>query len=160
MPFFSAFKISEGLQYHLATTGDLKSALDGKVFNIYGSPTSQSAADALIPATASSGIGSATLLCTVSVSGLGTGVTFEDVPVNGAVVKTSAESWLGENLASGYASFYRLADDADSGLTSTTEIRTQGTVGTLGTDLIVGSAYLTLGSEQRIDSYAIGIPSE
>lgn len=154
------FKISEGLQYHLATTGDLISALDGKVFKIYGSPVSDAAAKALIPATASAAVGSATLLCTISAGGDGTGVTFDQVPISGAVYKNSAESWYGENVASGYPSFYRLEEDTDDGTASTTAIRCQGSVGTINTDLVIASEYLTLGEEQRIDSYTIGIPAE
>lgn len=158
MPTFQDFKISEALQYHLAVTGSLKAGLDGLVFKIYGSPTSQAAADALIPASASAAVGSATLLCTVSVSGAGTGVTFEDILSGGALVKETTESWYGENVASGYASFYRLEDTADTGAESSSDIRAQGTVGTVGTDLVFASAYLTLGEEQRIDAYSVLIP--
>jgi len=155
-----AFKISTGLQTHLLTTGSLKDAVDDLVFKIYGSPTSQAAADALVPDEADDSVSAATLLCIVSVDSLGTGVSFDATPVSGALYKTSSETWTGDNVASGYASFYRLEDYSDDGSASDTAIRGQGSVGTINADLIVASAYLTLGEEQRIDSYAIGLPTE
>ena len=154
-----SFIISTGLQGHLMATADLKSALDGTVIKIYGDAVSQAAANALIPATADAAIGSATLLSTISVGGAGTGITFEGTPVNGAIVKTAAETWLGTNGNSGYAAFYRIELASDTGALSTTAIRAQGTVGQLNTDLIIAAAYMTSGQEQRIDSYVIGIPT-
>lgn len=155
----STFMISTGVQTHLLTTGDLESAVNGLVFKIYGDATSQSAADALIPDSANDAIGSATLLCTVSVDGLGTGVAFDTTPIDGALYKDATETWKGTNVASGYPSFYRLELSTDDGTESTTAIRFQGTVGILPTkDLVVASSYLTTGEEQRIDNYLIGLP--
>ena len=155
-----AFKLSTGMRNHLMATDDFAAGINGGLIKIYGSPTSQAAADALIPATADAALGSATLLVTISVSGGGTGLNMDTTPSSGVLTKASAEAWYGTIAASGYASFYRFAATADDGTLSTTAKRCQGTVGILGTDLIVASAYLTLGQEQRIDSYAIGIPSE
>ena len=155
-----AFKLSTGMRNHLMATDDFAAGVNGGLIKIYGSPTSQAAADALIPATADAALGSATLLCTVSVSGGGTGLNMGTVPSSGVLTKATAEAWYGTNVASGYASFYRFAATADDGTLSTTAKRCQGTVGILGADLIVASAYLTLGQQQRIDSYAIGIPTE
>jgi hypothetical protein len=155
-----AFKLSTGMRNHLMATDDFAAGVNGGLIKIYGSPTSQAAADALIPATADAALGSATLLCIVSVSGGGTGLNMDTTPSSGVLTKASAEAWYGTNVASGYSSFYRFAPIADDGTLSTTAKRCQGTVGILGTDLIVASAYLTLGQQQRIDSYAIGIPSE
>ena len=55
-------KVSTGFRNHLLVTGSAKAALDGKVIRMYGSPTSVAAAEALVPATADAGIGTATLL--------------------------------------------------------------------------------------------------
>jgi hypothetical protein len=151
--------ISTGLRNHLLDTGSFIAAADGMLLHIYGSPTSQAAANALIPSSADDAVGSATLLCTVSVSGAGTGLGFETTAVSGVIAKDSAESWYGENLASGYASFYRLTEAADDGSASTTTMRAQGTVGTVGTDLIIANAYMTIGEEQRVDSYVVGLPA-
>ena len=155
------FKISSGLQYHLMTTNDLKSALDGTVIKIYGSPTSLALAESQIPGTANAAviIGDNVLLCTVSVGGAGTGVTFEDIPVNGALYKTASESWLGTNAASGYPAFYRIELAADTGAVSTTAIRAQGDVGQISKDLIIAATYMVTGQEQRVDNYLIGQPT-
>ena len=156
------FKISTGLQTHLLTTLDLKSGLDGLVFKIYGSPTSSAIAKSQIPTSANAAVlsGDTILLCTVSVNGDGTGCTFDDTPVSGALYKTASELWFGTNVGSGYPAFYRLETDADTGASSTTNIRCQGTVGQIGTDLIIAAAYMSTGQEQRIDSYVIGQPLE
>lgn len=158
-----SFLISSGLQYHLLTTGDLKSALDGTVIKIYGSPTSLIVAQGQIPETANAVAitGDTELLCTVFVSGsdVATGVTFENEPVGGAIYKTSTETWTGVNAASGYPAFYRIELDSDTGLLSTTAIRGQGTVGQISTDLIIAAAYMTAAQTQDIDSYLIGVPT-
>ena len=51
-------KISTGLRIHQLVTGSFETAMDGATLKFYGSPTSQAAADALIPATADAAIGS------------------------------------------------------------------------------------------------------
>ena len=154
------FKISSGLQYHLMATGSLITALADSVIKIYGSDVSLAAAQALIPATANAAVGSALLLCTVSVDGNGTGVTFDPTPINGAIYKNAIELWKGINVASGYPSFYRIQQVSDDGTLSTVNIRAQGSVGQIGTDLVIASAFMTQGQEQRVDSYTIGLPTE
>ena len=140
-------------------TGPFSTGMSGYLIKIYGSATSQAAADALIPATADTAIGSATLLCTISISGGGTGGTF-DAPTSGIITKAAAETWIGTNAASGYASFYRGVLSSDTGVLSTTEKRVQGSVGTVGKDLIIANAYMTSGVVQPINSYSIGFPAE
>lgn len=155
------FEISSGLQKEIALT--LISKLNGSVLKIYGDPASQAAADALIPVDAHSALGTATLLCTVSVDGIaGAGgvVHFDPTPLDGVIYKEPTEAWLGTNAASGYASFYRLVKTTDSEAASATDIRVQGNVGVMNKDLIVASAYLTSGQEQRVDSFMIGVPKE
>lgn len=153
-------KISTGLQNHLLVTGDLEAAMNGGVIRMYGSPTSQAAADALIPATADAAIGSATLLCTISNNGAGTGINLDTVAANGVIGKATAETWLGTMAATGYFSFYRFSAIADAGGLSTSEKRIQGTVGTVGKDLIVANAYKAISEEQRVDQYYLGMPAE
>lgn len=156
-----ALKTSTGLRNYLLASGDdFATGMSGILLKIYGSATSQAAADALIPATADASIGSATLLCTISVDGGGTGGTFDTSPSSGVITKATGETWKGTNVASGYASFYRGVLSADTGALSTTDKRIQGTVGTVGKDLIVATAYLTSGVEQPINSFSIGIPAE
>jgi len=154
-----SFKVSTGLRNYRLGTGSFAAGMSGFLIKIYGSATSQAAADALIPATADAAIGSATLLCTVSVDGGGTGGAF-GTPASGVIAKAAAETWTGTNVASGYASFYRGVLSTDTGALSTTEKRVQGTVGTVGKDLIIANAYMTSGVVQPINSYSIGDPAE
>jgi len=154
-----SFKVSTGLRNYRLGTGSFAAGMSGFLIKIYGSPTSQAAADALIPATADAALGSLTLLCTVSVDGGGTGGTF-GTPSAGVIAKAAAEVWKGTNVASGYASCYRGVLSSDTGALSTTERRVQGSVGTVGKDLIIANAYMTIGNEQPINSYSIGDPAE
>ena len=153
-------KISTGLRVHQLVTGSFKTAMDGATLKFYGSPTSQAAADALIPATADAAIGSATLMCTGSVGGTGTGMTFEATAPSGVLSKTSAESLTGTLAATGYYSFARLVLGSDTGALSTTEKRAQFDVGTVNADVIVNSMYKTLGDAQPITSFFIAQPGE
>lgn len=154
-------KVSTGLRNHLLVTGSAKAALDGKVIRMYGSPTSVAAAEALVPATADAGIGTATLLATISVGGVvGAGVTFDTTATSGVLAKAPAEEWKGTLVASGYFSFCRIGATDDTDAESTTAIRAQLTVGVLGKEVVVSSANKTTGDEQRLDQFYIGIPGE
>jgi hypothetical protein len=155
-----AFKISTGLRNFLLGSGDdLATAFNGDMLiKIYGDPTSAEAADALVPTSPNDSIGTATLLCTISNAGAGTSLNFEVTPVSGVLAKSSTEEWYGTNVASGYASFYRAASMSDTGASSTTAKRMQGTVDVLNCDLIVASKYLTISQEQRVDNFYVGMP--
>lgn len=155
-------KISTGLRNHILTGGDMEAALNGGVIRMYGSPTSTAAAKALIPATADSAIGSATLLCIISDNGAGTGINMDITPSSGVLAKAAGETWLGTMVASGYFSFARFSALTDAEALSTTEIRMQMTVGTGGDgeEIIVSSAYKPIGEEQRIDQFYLGVPAE
>ena len=153
-------KVSTGLRNHLLVTGSVKAALDGKVIRLYGSPISTAAAEALVPATADAGIGTATLLGTVSVGGVGTGVTFDTTAAAGVLAKAPADEWKGTLVASGYFSFCRIGATDDTDAESTTAVRAQLTVGVLGKEVIVSSANKTTGDEQRLDQFYIGLPGE
>ena len=98
-------------------------------------------------------------LCVISVNGAGTALTFS-APTGGAMVKTPAESWLGTNLMSGTATFYRLVNSADDDLVTTTLPRVQGTVGLINADLNLASTSLLVSQEQRIDTFVLGMPGE
>ena len=153
-------KVSTGLRNHLLVTGSAKAALDGKVIRLYGSPASVAAAEALVPATADAGIGTATLLATISVGGAGTGITFDTTATSGVLAKAPAEEWKGTLVASGYFSFCRIGATDDTDAESTTAVRAQLTVGVLGKEVIVSSANKTTGDEQRLDQFYVGIPGE
>jgi len=153
------FKLSTGMKNAIAAVMATDWNANNMVLRIYGSPTSQAAADALIPAATNTAIGAATLLVTISNNSAGTAITLNTTPTDGVLTKTVAETWSGVIAASGYPSFYRASAIADTGALSTTEKRYQGTAGALNKSLIV-QAYMTLGQTQPIDGYALGVPGE
>ena len=155
-------KVSTGLRNHLLVTGSVKAAFEGMetVIRLYGSPTSVAAAEALVPATADASIGSATLLATISVDGLGTGITFDTTASGGVLAKAPAEAWKGTMVATGYFSFCRIGATDDVDGESTTAVRAQLTVGVVGKEIIVSAANKTTGEEQRLDQFYVGIPGE
>lgn len=128
-----AQKMSTGLCNHLLAGGSVKNAFEGAAseLRIYGGT---------VPATADASIGSATLLCTVKNGG--SAITFDSAASGGVLAKNSTETWNGTNGANGTATFYRLVNTSDDGSASTTAKRIQGTVGTGGTDMVVGNAAL------------------
>jgi len=144
------FKISTGLRNHLLASDDLAAGLNGGVIRMYSGTE---------PATADAALGAASLMVTISNNGAGTGINFEATPASGILSKATAETWLGTLVASGDYSFYRFSSLTDAGLESTTEKRVQGTIGVLNEDLLVSSISKTIGTEQRIDSYYIGMPA-
>lgn len=153
-------KVSTGMRNHILTTGDVESGVNGGEIRLYGSPTSTAAALALIPATADAAIGSATLLCTITVNGTGGGLNMATTPDGGVLSKSSSEVWMGTMVASGYFSFARFCSQVDDGTLSTTAKRLQLSVGTLSSEIVVSSAYKPISEEQRIDQFYIGVPAE
>lgn len=134
-------KSSTGLRNHLMDTGSFKSGMSGGSIRIFAGPAP---ADADAAETG-------TLLCVVTNNGTGTGVTFAAAAANGVLPKAPGEVWLGTNVASGTATHYRLVATGDTGTASTTEMRQQGTVGTIGADMNISSVVLTSGAPQSID---------
>jgi len=153
-------KLSTAAQDHFNVTGDTEALINGKVIKIYGSTVSLAEALTFVPATAGASIGSATLLCTVSLNGAGTGVNLATTSSSGVIAKASAEVWQGDYVATGYPSFARIVDAADAGGVATTEKRLQLTVGTVGKEMIISTALKTLGDTQRIDAAFFGVPAE
>jgi UDP-N-acetylglucosamine enolpyruvyl transferase len=145
-----AIKTSTGLRNALLDTGSLKSTFNLGFLKIYAGT---------VPADADASLGSATLLCTVSVNSTGTGITFAASASGGTIVKNSGEVWSGVNVATGTASFYRLVTAGDTGGASTTEARIQGTVATSGADLNLTSTSLTASATQTIDYYSLSLPT-
>lgn len=131
-----AERMSTGLCNKLLDTNPLKTIFNLGFIKIY---------DGTPPASADAAA-TGTLLCTVSNNSTGTGITFETAASGGVIAKKSSETWSGVNAASGTASYYRLVAAGDTGALSTTEARVQGTIGTGGTDMVLGSTALTSGA--------------
>lgn len=143
-------KVSTGLRNGLLATGSLASLLAESVINIYAGT---------VPAEADDAIGSATLLCSITVEGGATGVSMDTTAVGGVLSKAPAEVWSGTNVASGTATFYRHVSDADTGAASTTAVRLQGNIAVAGAELNLSSVSLTSSAPQTIDYYSVAIPS-
>ena len=141
-------KRSTGLRNYMLASGSFKAALAGTVLRIYGGAA---------PASADESIGSAVLLCTISVDGDGTGVTLDATASGGVIVKNPSEVWTGDVTTTGTASFFRMEFAADTGAFSTSAVRMQGTVGLVGADLNFSSINLGLGDARRINYFAASI---
>ncbi len=144
-----AIKASTGLRNSVLVTGSLKAALANGFIKIYsGSPPAD--ADAAV---------TGTLLCTIGNGGGGTGLNLAASAAAGVVQKDAGESWQGANVATGTAGYYRHVGASDTGASSTTEPRIQGTVGTVGTDLELSSVALVSAATQTIDYYSVAFPA-
>jgi len=145
-----AFQVSTGLRDYMLDTGSFKAAMDLGFLKIY---------EGAVPADADASLGAAGLLCTLSVDGLGTGLTWESAAVSGVLSKTVAETWQGTNTDSGTASFFRFVTAADTGAASTTEMRVQGTVGLVGAELNLSSVTLTVSAVQTVNHFNVALPT-
>lgn len=116
--------------------------------NIYSTPK---------PATADAAA-TGTRLATVTLNETATGLTF-DASVNGVVGKPSTEIWKGNIDSTGTAVWFRFFEAGDDPTQiSTTAARFDGTVGTSGTDMIVGSTTLTLNLKFEITGFSYTAP--
>jgi len=143
-------KASTGLRNKVLDTGSLKAALDGGKLNIYAGP---------VPATADDALGSATLLCAVTLNSTGAGINFDAAAVNGVLAKDPGQVWSGVNVASGTATFYRHVATGDTGVLSTTQARIQGEIGTAGKEINLSSVALVSGATQALDYYSVALPT-
>jgi hypothetical protein len=137
-------KMSTGLCQQMLDTAPFKTIFDGGFIDIYGGTP---------PATADAAVSGATLLCRVSNASTATGLTFEAAATGGVLAKTAAEVWTGVNVAGGDASFYRLVTPADTGASSPTEPRIQGTVGVGGADMNLGTVTLVNGATFTVNFF-------
>jgi hypothetical protein len=144
-----ALKASTALRNNMLVTGSLKSQLDGGFIKIYSGT---------VPSDADSSIGAAQLLCTISVGGVGTGLSLASAATLGSISKAN-EVWQGVNGATGLATFWRFVKTGDTGGTSTTEVRLQGNAATSGSELVMTSVTLANGATQTIDYFSVSLPA-
>lgn len=142
--------VSTGLRNALLSVGSLKDTMDGGEIRIYSGTE---------PETADASIGSAVLLCKVTVNSTGAGINFDTAAVGDVLSKAPSEVWSGTNLASGTATFYRHVLAADDGSASYAAPRIQGSIGIAGKELNLSSTALTSGATQTIDFYSISLPT-
>jgi hypothetical protein len=142
-------KLSTGLRNKMLDTGSLKSIFAAGFIKIY-SGSAPADADAAV---------TGTLLCTISISSGGTGINFAASAASGVLQKNGSEVWSGVNAATGTAGYFRHVAAGDTGASSTTEARIQGSVATAGGELNLTSVSLTSGATQTIDFYSIALPT-
>lgn len=144
-----AIKFSTGARNKMLDTGSLKSIFALGFIKVYSGSA---------PATADAAV-TGTLLCTVSNASSGTGVNMAAAAVAGVIEKLSSETWSGVNAASGTAGYYRHVAVGDDGTLSTTQARSQGTIGTAGADMNFSSTSLTSGATQTVDYFSYALPT-
>lgn len=146
-----AMSISTPLAGGLLSSGSLSTLMTGMRLYIYGGTP---------PANADAALGSAFLLCTVTVDDAGTALSFNPDAVANVIEKNAAEQWSGTNADTGTATFCRLALPSDAGGSATSEVRIQGDVGIAGRFLNLSSVALDAGAVQTIDSFSIAMPTQ
>lgn len=145
----ATFLISTGLRNKLLGTDSLKSALAGGFIHIYGCDPAD------VPASANDAIGAAhTLLVTLYGDGSANGLNL-GTPVDGVISKDPGENWSGEVLETGTARFFRYVGAGDTGASSPTEPRLQGTVARVGGHLNLAKVDLVAGDTQAVSFVAI-----
>ena len=107
------------------------------------------------PLTADAELANETLLVTIQVNG-GGGMQFAFAN-EGTIMKDIDQSWLGNVIATGTPTYYRLCPMSDDNTASTTKVRVQGSVGVTG-DLKLGTTTLATGNPQSIDFYQLRLP--
>ena len=120
-----------------AALAAIKAGLDGGNAHIFSGPVPADAADALG--------GSHTLLATLSLDGVGGGLTFA-APTGTLLPKTPTEEWVGEVLASGTPTFFRFTEAGDNPTSAGSgSYRLQGTAGgpSSSADMRLGADSLT-----------------
>jgi len=148
-----ALKVSTGMRNALLDTGSLASTLAAGFIHIYSGTA---------PTDGDNAIGSAganTLLCTITIDGLGTGINMDATATAGVLPKAPAETWKGTNAASGLASFYRHVAVGDSGALSTTEPRLQGAIALANAEMNFTNTTLTASADQNVDYYTVTLPT-
>ncbi len=150
-----ALRLSTGLRNHMLQTAGFKDIMADGVISIYsgGQPTTADDAE------------TGSLLATITLSSgsftagqADNGLEF-DTADNGAISKSSEETWSGAAAATGTAGWFRFyANDMTSGA-STSAARFDGAVSTSGAQLNMSSTAITAGATTTIDSFTITLPA-
>jgi hypothetical protein len=139
--------LSTGLRNGMLDTSPFKTLLDASRVKIYSGVAPSSADDA-----------EGTLLVSIGSDAGDTHCHFLAAAVAGVLSK-AADIWSGVAGATGTASYFRLVVNTDTGVSSATEIRLQGTVGTSGADINMSGVTITSGATQTIDTWDLTQPA-
>lgn len=135
---------SAGLREHIL--GSVLDALSDSEIRLYSGAT---------PAASDDSIGASTILCKVRLGGA-SALDWEVNPQK-ALAKPAGSSWVGENLATGNATYFRIVSVTDGDNASSSAIRIQGSVGIVDADLNLDSTALMAGIDTPIKSFTIGM---
>lgn len=144
-----SIKASTGLRNGVMAIGSLRSLINLGTIKLYGGTTPTSADDAE----------STMLLCTITNASSATGLSLASAATNGELPKTVGEVWSGVCSAGGVVTHYRFVAPGDTGASSPTQVRVQGSVAAVGADLVITSTTLVNGATQTIDYYTIALPT-
>lgn len=111
-----------------------------------------------MPADANAAIGGATLL-NVFKNGA-SALTWSDTITNGTLTKKAGETWSGVAVASGTATFSRFVVAADDGSLSTTAVRIQGDVATVGAFVNLDNPAMVVGVVNTVNSALLIMPRQ
>lgn len=143
------FKYSTGFRNALLDTGSVKGTFDGGFIKLYSAPTGAPAtADAALP-------GDAVLLCTFSDNAGSGGLTLAAAAASGSISKLASQVWRGVAAATGTAAFFRYVQTGDTGASSTTAKRIQGTVDVAGADMNLSNTSITASTSYTLDFFAL-----
>ena len=142
-------KFSTGLRNGILVTGSVKSQLDGGTIKVYSATTLPADADA-----AETG----TLLLTISLTGTGSGLVLDSTAADGAFGIPSGATWKGTVATSGTANYFRWVPSGDTGASSTTAKRIQGTIGIANADMIWTVPALVSGNEKILNAFTLAFP--
>ena len=143
-------KFSTGLRNTMLGSQSFRDALNGGELRIYAGTA---------PATADAAVGASTLLVALTVDGLGGGLNFAAAAENGAISKSSSEVWKGTVAATGNAAWFRYVAAGDTGASSGTALRVQGTIGAAGADMLVANQLLTETEEFILNYFVVALPT-
>jgi len=127
-----------------ATSLDIEAATAGVAFDYSATAT---------------GAGNSITVATVNADAYG--LQFEAIAdiATGILEKLATQTWSGIATATGIATHFRIVQDSDGGLLSTTQKRIQGTVGVTGADLNGNTVSFVKDATYVIDTLPISFPA-
>ena len=143
-------KFSTGLRNGMLDNTPLRVALAGGTLRLF-SGTAPATADA-----AETGA----LLLVLTNGGGASGLTL-DAAEEGVISKAAAEVWsTNAAVGAGTATHFRLVQASDSAAASNTAARIQGSVGTVGTDMVLTNPAVAMGLPWILNYFNIALPTE
>lgn len=147
-----AVRISTGLRNGLMSSNSFKGLFEagsGFFLDIYTGSQPASADDAPI----------GTKLVTISNASAGTTLEFEASASNGAISKSSSQTWSGSAIGGGTAGWFRLRRHDDTNVASGSFVRYDGACATSGAQMSLGSLTISVSAPITVSSAIFTMPS-